>query len=201
MHKFSPGTRERVSSQKLQVFSRTHVLYCMLIRRDPHTRDFPAKIPHGGPPPTPDDGWRARVRSGTLPRGHSRLPTGTHSIAFACARFHRTHYSRRRIAVAAVARTGAFGRSSARDRGVRETSSATVIGAEYSRRRSRRSGARCARCAVGYMIGGKKHASLRIDARARGRSRDDAGADVDRVDGIRTRMWIARGLEAMGQCM
>ena len=51
------------------------------------------------------------------------------------------------------------------------------------------------------MIGGKKHASLRIDARARGRSRDDAGADVDRVDGIRTRMWIARGLEAMGQCM
>jgi len=65
----------------------------------------------------------------------------------------------------------------------------------------RRSGARCARCAVGYMIGGKKHASLRIDARARGRSRDDAGADVDRVDGIRTRMWIARGLEAMGRCV
>lgn len=135
MHKFSPGTRERVSSQKLQVFSRTHVLYRMPIRRDPHTRDFPAKIPQNvGPPPTPDDG--ARVRSGTLPRGHSRRPTGTHSIAFACARFHRTHYSRRRIAVAAVARTGAFRRSSARDRGVRETSSATVIGAEYSRRRS-----------------------------------------------------------------
>jgi hypothetical protein len=64
----------------------------------------------------------------------------------------------------------------ARVGGVRETSSATVTGAEYSRRRSRRSGARCARCALGYMIGGKKHASLRIDARARGRSRDDAGA-------------------------
>ena len=104
MHKFSPGTRERVSSQKLQVFSRTHVLYCMLIRRDPHTRDFPAKIPHVGPPPTPDDGWRARVRSGTLPRGHSRLPTGTHSIAFACARFQShalfasSHRRRRRRA-------------------------------------------------------------------------------------------------------
>jgi len=124
MHKFSPGTRERVSSQKLQVFSRTHVLYRMPIRRDPHTSDFPAKIPHVGPPPTPDDG--ARVRSGTLPRGHSRLPTGTHSIAFACARFHRTH-SRRRIAVAAVARTGAFGRSSARDRRARRWRSRDVI--------------------------------------------------------------------------
>ena len=174
----------------------------MPIRRDPHTRDFPAKIPQNVGPPPKSRRWRARsirhFAARSLETSHRyafnriRVREISSHALFASSHRRRASPSRARApsddhprAIVAFAR-----------RHPRPSSARNIRGADR-----RRSGARCARCAVGYMIGGKKHASLRIDARARGRSRDDAGADVDRVDGIRTRMWIARGLEAMGRCM
>jgi len=178
----------------------------MPIRRDPHTRDFPAKIPQNVGPPPKSRRWRA-MRS--IRHFAARSLETSHRYAFnrirvreisSHALFASSHRRRRRRAHGRLqtiirARSPRASVAFAR-RHPRPSSARNIRGADR-----RRSGARCARCAVGYMIGGKKHASLRIDARARGRSRDDAGADVDRVDGIRTRMWIARGLEAMGRCM